>query len=406
MPAEVAARSACRLCGGGLIEAFEIPRAPGSVQRLLSAHEVAGDGPIKLSVRQCCGCGLVQLDHLLPADFYDDYEMTLTFSPRFRTYLDELAGEFIMRSNLGGRRLAEIGCGDGTFLECFARRGFEVTGVEPSEPYRRSALAKGLTVHPCYIGPTTPVPDGPYDAVVSRQVLEHVPEINGFLAGLRASLVSGGYGLIEVPSLELAIADRRFYDFFPDHANYFSAGTLAFACRRHGLAVSDVVPTMEGEFIAAFVTNAGVEAPAVPRPAPQPEVGLIGAAIATTVAALKDFLDQCRERGQRVAAWGGGGKGVATFAAAGNLDAIAYLVDSDPRKQGRYLPVSHLQVQAPERLRHDQVDCVLLTALAHAPEIEDILRHDLGFDGTLALLGETITVKDMGEAPSPSRQRQ
>ncbi|WP_163540404.1 methyltransferase domain-containing protein, partial [Klebsiella pneumoniae] len=67
--------------------------------------------------------------------------------------------------------------------------------------------------------------DGPFDGFVTRQVLEHVPDINDFLIGIRRNLKPGAYGLIEVPSLEKALEDRRFYDFFPDHLNYFSLET-------------------------------------------------------------------------------------------------------------------------------------------------------------------------------------
>ena len=104
---------ACRLCGQGLAEAFEIRRAPSSVERLLLAHEVAGDRATSLSVQQCRDCGLVQLARLMPEGFYDDYEMAVTFSPRFQGYLNDLAADFLAQADLGDGRIAEIGCGDG-----------------------------------------------------------------------------------------------------------------------------------------------------------------------------------------------------------------------------------------------------------------------------------------------------
>ena len=52
------------------------------------------------------------------------------------------------------------------------------------------------------VGRRAPVPGGPYAAVVSRQVLEHVPDPRDFLLGLRASLGVDGVGLIETPRLE------------------------------------------------------------------------------------------------------------------------------------------------------------------------------------------------------------
>jgi len=388
------AAPACRLCGGELAAAFTIPRAPASVERLLAAHEVEQDGPSALHVHQCRRCGLVQLVRLMPDGFYEDYEMAVTFSPRFKRYLETLAEAFITRTNLSDGRLAEIGCGDGSFLECFARRGFDVTGVEPSARFRRLAASKRLTLHASYVGKDAAIPDGPYDAVVTRQVLEHVPDVNGFLAGMRASMTPTGHGLIEVPSLECAVVGRRFYDFFPDHVNYFAAETLDYACRRNGLTIQDIVPTLAGEYITAFVTSGPLDASEPPPPTVRADVTAIGAAVATTVSSLEAFLRECRAKGRRVAAWGSGGKGVATFAAAGNLDDIAYVVDGDPRKQGCYMPVSHFQVYPPQRLREEPVDCVLVTAMAHAPEIENLLRGELAFEGTIAFLGDNIGLKE------------
>jgi hypothetical protein len=61
-------------------------------------------------------------------------------------------------------------------------------------------------------------------------VLEYILDVIGFLLAIRESLKPGATGLVQVPSLEQEGA--RFYDFFPDHLNYFSARTLRLALER------------------------------------------------------------------------------------------------------------------------------------------------------------------------------
>ena len=75
-------------------------------------------------------------------------------------------------------------------------------------------------------------------------------------------------------------------------------------------------------------------------------------------------------------------------------EGIRYVVDSDAHKQGRLTPVTHLPVVAPERLRSEPVDVLILTALAYRDEIVAQLRGPIGFRGTIAVLGAPLELVD------------
>ena len=83
--------------------------------------------------------------------------------------------------------------------------GCDVLANEPSAKARQACESRGLAVMGGYVGRGC-FPDlhGCFDAVVARQVLEHVPDPNDFFQGLRALLKPDGVGLIEVPALEQA----------------------------------------------------------------------------------------------------------------------------------------------------------------------------------------------------------
>jgi hypothetical protein len=116
-------------------------------------------------------------------------------------------------------------------------------------------------------------------------------------------------------------------------------------------------------------------------------------ALAASVAPLRDalraLLADCAAAERRVAAWGSGAKGLASLAEAG-AEGIRYVVDSDPHKQGRLTPVTHLPVVGPGQLQTDPVDVLVLTALAYRDEIVEQLRGPLGFGGTIAVLGAPL----------------
>lgn len=371
--------TACRLCGAARLRGvLTLENAPRNIQRLLTERDLAADRPLSLEVYQCDECGFAQLLEELDSDYYDDYLMTTSHSPQMRAYQRDQAHAFVATFALASRRVIEIGCGDGNYLTYLLESGVQAVGLEPSAKARSIAQANGLAVTGGYLGRGTPADGSPYDAFVTRQVLEHVADINGFLQGIRQSLTTGAAGLVEVPSLEKAVEFGRFYDFFPDHLNYFSALTLRHVLHRNGFEVIDVSPGMQGEYHVALV-----------RKSATPDFAKLARATNSTVHALDRFLTEQRSRGRRVAVWGAGGKGITLLAVARAHD-LAYVIDSDPGKLGRFTPVSHFPIVPPEALLTDPVDAIILTALAYRDEILRQLRGDLGFSGEVVVLGEDL----------------
>jgi hypothetical protein len=233
-------------------------------------------------------------------------------------------------------------------------------------------------VHAGYAAALEPLPGGPYDAIVTREVLEHVPDPIDFLSTIRASLTADGVALVEVPSLEQALERGRFFDFFPDHLNYFSVGTLARALERSGFLVVEITRGMGGEYLQALVrVDAGRDAAA------------LDSTRGAIVRDLRALGQRCSDAGLRLGVWGAGAKGLSVLAAT-QARGVSLLVDSDPNKQGRYTPGSGLLVEPVERLASAPVDVVVVTAMAYIDEIVGQLRHDVGFTGPVYRLGDGL----------------
>jgi SAM-dependent methyltransferase len=369
----------CRLCGSSnLSVCLTLEHASRSIQRLLTRNQLSHDQDITLEVYQCKDCGFVQLTKTMEPDYYDEYVMTTSHSPQMKAFQNAQAFDFVNQYNLVGKRVIEIGCGDGNYLEYLQDAGATVFGIEPSRPFREIAQERGFDVISGYVGRRDPLVGDPYDAFVTRQVLEHVPDPNDFLQGIRQGLSAQGVGLVEVPSLEQAMEYGRFYDFFADHLNYFSSTTLRHALERNGFDVLHVSRGMNGEYNVAVVQRA-------------PDYDFIGLqhTLHASVQDLRDYVNICQHEGKRVAIWGSGGKGITVMAVA-QVKGVAYVVDSDPYKQGYFTPVSHIPIVAPERLLSDPVDTVIITALAYRDEIMTQLRQVLGFQGEVAVLGSQL----------------
>lgn len=370
---------ACRVCEHVGLEPFlHLDRAPANISRLLPVAEVATDAPVAIDVWRCPACAMVQLGVMLAETFYEDYVMTVSHSPTMQRYQSEQAGAFVSRFELAGRRVLEVGCGDGHYLSLLDELGARVSGLEPSAPFRRLTEQRGLRVYSGYAADLEPLPGGPYDAIVTREVLEHVPDPIDFLSTIRASLTSDGVGLVEVPSLEQALERGRFFDFFPDHLNYFSVGTLARALERSGFLVVEITRGMGGEYLQAIV-----------KADTDRNAANLDSTRGAIVRDLRALEQRCVADGLRLGVWGAGAKGLSVLAAT-QARGVSLLVDSDPHKQGRYTPGSGLRVEPIERLASTPVDIVVVTAMAYIDEIVTQLREVVGFAGPVYRLGNGL----------------
>src|SRR5205085_836788 len=103
---------------------------------------------------------------------------------------------------LAGKRVIDVGCGDGHLVRILSDTGTEAAGLEPSKKAKAIGESRGLRIIEGYATQGHQIEGSPYDAFVSIHSLEHVPDPNDFLQGVRASLAPRGVGLVEVPSVE------------------------------------------------------------------------------------------------------------------------------------------------------------------------------------------------------------
>ena len=384
------AKMRCRLCGSSKLACFlSLKNSPKDVSRLLRKDEIKKDKPVTVNVFNCKDCGFVQLTKMVQSDFYDDYLMATTHSPQMQAFQINQASNFINKFSLKGKRIIEIGCGDGNYLECLTRLGVLASGIEPSDRFRKIAISKGLEVFPGYVISESPLPNAPYDGFVTRQTLEHVPDPNDFLRAIRLSIMEGGVGLIEVPSFEQSLEQGRFYDFFPDHPNYFSFLSLAYLLKRNDFIIIEMKRSMNDEYIEATV-----------KVGPPLSITGLQKAADNLSKDIYKFVTRTHNEGKKIAMWGAGAKGITLLAVAG-IPHVEYVIDSAEYKQGMFTRVSNLRVVSPEHIYHEPVDIVIITAMAYRDEIIDQLRNNLKFKGTIAYLGHRLEI--LGEGADGSK---
>lgn len=364
----------CRLCGGPLRTrpALHLPGMPPAAQSFVDSPRQAGR-LVDLDVRQCEACGLVQLD-AEPVPYYKSVVTAARWSEEMLAFRARQAEAFVERFGLAGHKVIEIGCGGGYYLDLLEKAGAHAYGLEHGAMAVAEARAAGRRVARGYPTDLHALPDGPFDAFVCINFLEHAPEPRRFLAAIASKLADNAVGLVEVPSLETAIARLRYYDFVGDHLSYFTRRTLTFALEGTGFEVLECAPAWHDDDLVAFVRR-------------RPRADFTAWAIANPVVAeFRQLVAHPAYR--RIAIWGASHQAL-TLIALARPERLDCLVDSSPAKQGRFEPTLGLPVLPPSALAERGVDTVLVMAAGYSDEVADILLHRMSFAGTVAVLRET-----------------
>jgi hypothetical protein len=361
----------CPVCGGvrrtAFLERKDVPvfqNAPAA-----SEAEAIATPRGELQLVLCRDCGFVANDAFRPVAYGGHYENEQSHSGVFEAHLRSLVDELV-RSGVAGRRVLEVGCGAGAFLRRLcAAGGNQGVGYDPA--YRGPAADGALR----FVAATYEGQREDPDVVVSRHVIEHVPDPIAFLAGLRAACGDRADArlFVETPAVEWILERRVLEDFFYEHCSYFSEGALRYAAERTGFQVKGVTALFGGQYQWLEGTPAVATSPKLPDPARvarlEGDARGYGEALARRLAALRDRLGALGAAGP-VAVWGAGAKGVTLVNLADPARRlVACLVDINPNKQDRFVPGTGHPIVAPARLREQGVRDVVVTNPNYLAEV-------------------------------------
>lgn len=139
-------------------------------------------------------------------------------SGNFVSHLQEVIG-CLNLGEIHPKKILEVGCGKGYFLEMLRAKGYDTIGFDPTYEGDASYIIKDYY--------SEKYGSMQADLIILRHVLEHVPDPFTFLEMLVKANEGKGFIFIEVPSIEWIIGKKAFWDIFYEHCNYFSLNALA-----------------------------------------------------------------------------------------------------------------------------------------------------------------------------------
>ncbi|WP_323687789.1 class I SAM-dependent methyltransferase [Rhizobium sp. AN69] len=371
----------CRLCSSPLVHTFvDLGMSPPceSFVAADAANDVEPFYPLHAFV--CDECFLVQLqEYVAPENIFTEYAYFSSFSDSWVAHAKRYCDMVIERFALGESSfVVELASNDGYLLQHFLTSNIPMLGIEPAVNVAKVAIGKGIPTLTEFFNEalaTDMAARGQKaDLIIGNNVLAQVPDINDFVAGMKALLKPEGVITLEFPHIEKLIEENQFDTIYHEHFSYFSLLTIEKMARRHGLKVFDVeeIPTHGGSLRVFFShedSNFPREARVDSLLERELNAGLdrietyttFSEAVRQTKRNLLSFLIRLKEMRKSICAYGAPGKGNTLLNYCGiGTDFIDFAVDRNPYKHGRLTPGMHIPIRPVSEIQRIKPDYVLI----------------------------------------------
>ncbi len=394
----------CRLCGSTRLRSFlDLGATPPCELFLTQEAAEAPELTYPLHVRVCDRCLLAQLPPLItPEETFTEYAYFSSFSTSWVEHARRFVDGAVSRLGLdAGSFVVEVASNDGYLLQHVVERGIRCLGIEPSVNVGDAAREKGVPTHTAFLTPETGAAvraeHGGADLVCLNNVYAHIPDVVGFTRGLRSLVADDGWVSIEVQHLLTLVERTQFDTIYHEHFQYYTLLTGQRALAAGGLSLVDVeLLDTHGGSIRMWARPSEVAGEPSERVrevlAAEEAAGLHTPeghdGFAEAVSRVRDdlvaFLVDARRAGRTVVGYGAPGKGNTLLNYCGiRPDLLAYTVDRNPYKHGRFTPGMRIPVLPPERIAADRPDYVLVLPWNLRDELIEQLSYVREWGGKL-----------------------
>jgi hypothetical protein len=373
----------CRHCRAEVsLQLIDLGSAPPSNAYLTESTLSHPEKWLPLAVMVCVSCWLVQaVASPGSAELFDeDYAYFSSFSDTWLKHAERYVEAMVERFGLNGdSHVVEVASNDGYLLQYVKERRIPCLGIEPTAGTAAAARLKGIETLQEFFGVEIArllaAQGRQADLIVANNVLAHVPDIDGFSAGVTALLKPQGAATFEFPYLKRLIEHSQFDTIYHEHFSYLSFAAVEHIFSANGLVAFDVeeLGTHGGSLrVFAQRQDAGrhdIGERVVRLRDAEAAAGMLNvgyySGFQEHADKVKDdlltFLLTAKRRGERVAAYGAAAKGNTLLNYAGiRPDLIPFVVDRNPAKQGKFMPGSRIPIVAEERLGREQPGYVVI----------------------------------------------
>lgn len=335
-----------------------------------------------MSLIKCDDCGHVQLRQTVnPEILFSNYSYASSDSPTLLKHFKEYAATVTSKLGLGEYdSVLEIGSNDGILLKEFVGLGFlSVYGVEPASNMADRSVGKGAVIYNQFFDETLSkkllASHGKMSLITANNVFAHVAHLESVVKGIIHLLADDGVFVFENAYLLDTIKGMYFDQVYHEHLQYYGVKPLKTFLEKFGLEIFDIerIKTQGGSFRIYSKLKSSSKHPVLPSVQAavdeEDEYQLYDyqtyadftKKLVKFVEHMKAFIRLAKVEGKTISCYGCPAK-FALFSKVFGLhpDAIEYVVDDSPLKQGKFSPGKKIPIVSREEFIKNPTDyCIV-----------------------------------------------
>jgi methylation protein EvaC len=390
----------CRVCNNPISPLLSYGRMP-IANGFINEGDEQSEYFFDLSPAFCNKCYTFQLVEQPEAEkmFHGDYAFFSRQSKLMQVHFKKYA-KWVQSNYIDSAEdfVVEIGSNDGIMIENFKNMGLKHLGVDPSENVVKVAQSHGINSVVKFFGLETSheivAEYGHADALISANVMCHLPDLNDIAKGAYNLLKEDGVLIFEDPYLGDMLEKVSYDQIYDEHVYIFSAVSVQAIFSKHGFELINLFPqeTHGGSMRYVFAKKGKRNIEKIVDKIVSKELENKFDDISTYLKFKQDcenskvrllkILKQAKKDGKTVAGYGATSKSttILNYCEVGP-DLIGFISDTTPIKQDKLTPGTHIPVKSHEYFQDNVPDIIFLFAWNHAKEIiekeKDLLEESV-----------------------------
>lgn len=312
----------------------------------------------------------------------------------------------IKKLNLSSKDfIVELGSNDGYLLQFFSEKKIPILGVEPAENVAKEAISKGIpTIIKFFNSETSKeivAKNGKADLIIGNNILAQVPDLDGFVEGLKNLLGPSGVMTFEFHHLLNLINKNQFDTISHERYSYLSFIVVEKLFLSHKLKIFDVEEYQtHGGSLRIFVCHNNDNSKSVTNRVDELKFKEISQDL-TKIETYISFDEKVKETKRKILNFFIKNKqekkiivGYGAHAEAHTLlnycgittDFLEYTVDRNPYKQEKFIAGVHIPIFNPKKISITKPEFIVVLPWNIKNEIMKQMKHISEWNGKFVVL--------------------
>ena len=381
-------KNCCRACGSKISKVINTCKTP-----LCDLYTIKKNNlPVRysLNIYFCKNCNLIQLNDVVKPDkIYKKYlyktSHSIDLKKHFKDYAKRVQELGFLDKN---SKILDIGCNDGTFLNFFKKKNYDVIGVDPASNIAKECKLKNIKLINNYFDNNVvkkfKKEKKSFDVIFTNNTIANIPKLKNFFENIIKILNNEGIFIFETINGPNLLSDFQVDMINNEHIYYFSVTSVKKICELNNLELVylEKIKTKGGSYrfyikkkiaskkfkiLNKKLINRIIVLENKKGFTNTKRMRLLGNKFRIRKLKVLHFIKKYRD--EKLYAYGASGPATSMIYFYKLENKINKLVDDNPLRIGRYSPGSSIKVVGSNKLIENKAKFVIILAWRFTKEI-------------------------------------